>query len=130
MRRYWVWLIIGGLLLWMLIPRPSPTPQEPKRRETRAVLSPDNFVGRVRQVYALVQQNPELIDQIYCYCHCWKSFGHKSLLTCFVTTHGADCDICLYQAEMTVQLSEKGWSIPEIRGFFAERFGPIPAGWA
>jgi hypothetical protein len=59
--------------------------------EQRPVLNPQGFADpRVQFSYALAQQHPQVLDQLFCYCHCDKApFNHKSLLSCFATTHGA-----------------------------------------
>jgi hypothetical protein len=35
-------------------------------------------------------RHPDVLDQLYCYCHCDRPpFLHKSLLSCFTDRHGA-----------------------------------------
>jgi hypothetical protein len=61
-----------------------------KGGETRPVLDPSQFTGMVRAAYAAAKANPQVLDQVYCYCYCDDPpFNHKSLLSCFVETHGA-----------------------------------------
>jgi hypothetical protein len=62
-----------------------------KGGERRPVLNPQGFADpRVQYSYALAQQHPQVLDQLFCYCHCDKApFHHKSLLSCFATTHAA-----------------------------------------
>lgn len=58
--------------------------------ETRPVLDPSQFTGMVRAAYAAARAYPQVLDQVYCYCYCDDPpFNHKSLLSCFVETHGA-----------------------------------------
>ncbi|RMG02012.1 MAG: hypothetical protein D6726_08405 [Nitrospirae bacterium] len=58
--------------------------------ETRPVLDPSQFTGMVRAAYAAAKAYPQVLDQVYCYCYCDDPpFNHKSLLSCFVETHGA-----------------------------------------
>lgn len=59
--------------------------------ERRPVLNPYRFSDpRVQFTYAAAQKHPQVLDKLYCYCHCSRApFNHKSLLSCFATTHGA-----------------------------------------
>lgn len=52
-------------------------------------LSPDQFSERyVALAYRAAARIPGVLAQQPCYCHCDK-FGHRSLLDCFTTKHGA-----------------------------------------
>ncbi|RMG70902.1 MAG: hypothetical protein D6710_06665 [Nitrospirae bacterium] len=58
--------------------------------ETRPVLDPAQFSGMTRAAYAAAKRYPQVLDQVRCYCNCDEPpFYHKSLLSCFVETHGA-----------------------------------------
>lgn len=59
--------------------------------ERRPVLNPYRFPDpRVQLTYAAAQKHPQVLDKLYCYCHCSRDpFNHRSLLSCFATTHGA-----------------------------------------
>jgi hypothetical protein len=61
----------------------------PRKGETRPVLPPEMFRGAVRRAYQAARELPDLFDKLYCYCYCDRSFGHKSLLSCYATKHGA-----------------------------------------
>jgi Protein of unknown function with PCYCGC motif len=61
--------------------------------------------GRVKK--ALYQQP--------CYCHCDRSQGHGSLLDCFVSRHGAGCDICQKEDFYTYEQTRSGKTPGEIR---------------
>ena len=39
--------------------------------------------------YAAARGAPHMLDGVHCYCECAKHLGHRSLLTCFETDHGA-----------------------------------------
>ncbi len=61
-----------------------------KGGETRPVLNPAQFTGMTRAAYAAAARYPQVLDQVRCYCNCDEPpFYHKSLLSCFVETHGA-----------------------------------------
>ncbi len=58
--------------------------------EWRPVLDPLRFIGMVQEAYAGAKKNPDVFDQVYCYCACDEPpFNHKSLLSCFADRHGA-----------------------------------------
>jgi len=58
-------------------------------RETRPTLSPALFKGTVRAAYQIARDIPEVLDQLYCHCHCKENFNHISLLTCYVDNHAS-----------------------------------------
>jgi len=91
-------------------------------RETRPTLSPALFVGEVARAYNVAKENRELLDSIYCYCNCKKSFGHKSLLTCFVDRHAVNCNICTDQALYAHSLYQKKNDIAQVRVAVDKRF--------
>lgn len=59
------------------------------RRETRPTLDPALFVGKAALAHRVARDIPEVLDQLYCYCQCDKSVGHRSLLSCFTDGHAA-----------------------------------------
>ena len=58
-------------------------------RENRPVLPATLFSGIAAVAYRQAAEIPRVLDQLYCYCRCKENFGHKNLLTCFATRHGA-----------------------------------------
>ncbi|MFQ5464493.1 MAG: CYCXC family (seleno)protein [Thermodesulfobacteriota bacterium] len=90
--------------------------------ETRATLSPAYFGGSVAEAYRVAEEIPEVLDSLHCYCDCKRHSGHKSLLTCYVDTHAAYCDICMEEAFMAYDMHKKGADIPTIRKAVDERF--------
>lgn len=72
-----------------LAPQTSGTAEPYKLRETQPVLSAGLFSGAAAVAYQRAAEIPQVLDQLYCYCRCKENFGHKSLLTCFATRHGA-----------------------------------------
>jgi hypothetical protein len=69
----------------------------------------------VPEVYEMAAQIPEILDGIYCYCLCHDTFGHYSLLDCFMSDHAAECDVCLKEAIMAYQMNQQGQSLSQIR---------------
>jgi hypothetical protein len=46
------------------------------------------------RAYELAAKIPNVICQLPCYCYCDR-IGHSSLHTCFESTHGAHCGLCM-----------------------------------
>jgi hypothetical protein len=75
----------------------TPTPRIPAHfsnladaRPLPAVLDPKQFTDpSVIKAYTYAKEIPEVFSQQPCYCDCDNSDGHRSLLDCFATTHGA-----------------------------------------
>ena len=93
-----------------------------KGHETRMTLMPALFTGKVAQAYQIARQYRDLLDVIYCYCYCEKNLGHKSLLTCYVDRHAANCDICMDQAIYAASLYEKGNDMLQVRKAIDKKF--------
>jgi len=89
------------------------------------VLAPETFAGyeRIVRAYEAARAYPAVLDGLYCYCDCRHHFGHRSLLTCFQSEHGASCDICLDEAGMAAELHRQGRTLEEIRRAVDARFG-------
>jgi len=83
--------------------------------ETRETLSPVYFTGEVAMSYAVAKEIPEILDSLHCYCECKKNLGHKSLLTCYVTEHATNCDLCIDEALMASRLHKEGYDAVSIR---------------
>ena len=82
------------------------------------------FIGTARQAYTVAQQNPGLLAQLWCYCGCDRTSGHRSLLDCYRDYHGANCAICSGEALEANQLFNQGSPVDPIRHAFA-RASPI-----
>ncbi len=81
-----------------------------------ATLDPKQFPDALtRNVYALAAKVRPVLYQQPCYCYCDRHEGHKSLLDCFVGTHGSICDICQKEAVLSYQLTQKGKTPAQIR---------------
>jgi hypothetical protein len=81
-----------------------------------ATLDPKQFPDALnRNVYALAAKVKPVLYQQPCYCYCDRHSGHKSLLDCFASTHGTECDICQKEAVLSYQLTQKGKTPAQIR---------------
>ena len=64
--------------------------------------------------YELAAKIPTVLHQQPCYCFCDR-MGHNSLHSCFESTHGAKCDICLKELYYSYQQHQKGKTATQIR---------------
>lgn len=101
-------VLIVSVALGYLLSGPSETGPKALGGETRQTMSPTRFIGKTAAAYKAAREIPQVLDKIYCYCHCQENFGHKSLLTCFVDRHGSQCGICINEALMAYEMHEKG----------------------
>jgi Protein of unknown function with PCYCGC motif len=85
-------------------------------------LNPDLFQGEIQAAYLVAQQHPDLLAQLDCYCGCEQHEGHKNLLDCFRTNHGATCATCTGEAVTAGQLSENGTPVDQIREILHQRY--------
>jgi hypothetical protein len=57
------------------------------RRPRPATLSPALFSGKTARAYRIAKEAPELVEQMPCYCGCFKSHSHRNNLDCYVDRH-------------------------------------------
>lgn len=88
----------------------------------RLTLDPNLFVGDVKKAYEAAERDPALFAQLYCYCGCDKTDGHKNLLDCYRDTHGSHCAICSGEALEAEKLASQGMPIEKIREALRDRF--------
>ena len=81
-----------------------------------ATIDPKQFPDALsRNVYALAAKMKPVLFQQPCYCYCDRHAGHKSLLDCYSSTHGSECDICQKEAVFSYQQTQKGKTPEQIR---------------
>jgi hypothetical protein len=91
-----------------------------KSTKLPAILSADQLWGEDAQypyqthAYELAAKIPAVLYQQPCYCYCDR-IGHKSLHSCFETTHGAKCSICLKEAYYSYLMHQKGRTAAQVR---------------
>ena len=92
---------------------------------------------KVQQAYQFAIANPQIMQQIPCYCGCGK-IGHKSNYACYVSgvdaggkvnfdTHALGCSICVDITQDTMRLLKEGKSVPEIKAYVDQtyaKYGP------
>jgi len=92
------------------------------RSKNMAVLNPANFFGRAALGYKAAKQAPELCQKLFCYCGCDMTDAHNSLLDCFTSDHGADCQICQEEAIVGLHMQQEGKSLDKIQKAIDEAF--------
>ncbi|MBI1722944.1 MAG: hypothetical protein HYR48_03425 [Gemmatimonadetes bacterium] len=75
------------------------------------------------RAYTAAAQNAQVLDGIYCYCQCKENIGHRSLLTCFETEHGSQCDICMGEAMLAAQMKGDRATLDQIRQAIDQQYG-------
>lgn len=96
-------------------PVPAFHDQAPRGQLPRTI-SPTEFSDIVVQnAYILAARVKKILYQQPCYCHCDRSQGHKSLLDCFASKHGAGCGVCMREAVYSYEQSRQGKSAAQIR---------------
>lgn len=76
------------------------------------------FPYQVR-AYEMAAKIPSVLNQLPCYCYC-ERIGHKSLHTCFESTHGAHCAICMKEAVYAYQQTQLKKTPAQIRAAIIE----------
>ena len=68
-----------------------------------------------RNVYTMAAKIKPVLYQQPCYCYCDRHAGHRSLLDCYVSTHGTECDICQKELIFAYLQTQKGKTPAQIR---------------
>ena len=126
------WIVAGAAaivlaaVLFSARPAAGGTHPDPRPGITAARVLSDAAIPRTpgsAEAYAAARAAAGTLDGVYCHCDCSKHSGHRSLLTCFESEHGAYCDICMGEAMMAAELASRGTSLQEIRAAIDARFG-------
>jgi hypothetical protein len=116
-------LIVIALLAAMCFAQGDQVPAYNKGRVksgTAQILPKDQLWGEAFQypyqtrAYEVAAKIPDVINQMPCYCYC-ERIGHKSLHTCFETTHGAHCATCMKEVFYTYEQAKLKKRPAEIR---------------
>ena len=111
--------------------QPAPVPRVPAYQSSAQSLAtlaptmrPEVFEGNVRRAYQVALEIPQTLAQLPCYCHCDRSQGHKSLHSCFIDEHGANCGICMNEAFVAYRLEkQQRLNVQQIREQIIKDFG-------
>jgi hypothetical protein len=74
-----------------------------------------SYSPRIMQAYQAARAVPATLDGLYCYCQCNEHMGHRSLLICFHSQHGAGCDVCIDEAVQAHEMVQQGRTLADIR---------------
>jgi hypothetical protein len=135
-----VLLFLSIFVLSGLISACSPT----KSANVELVMAPlsempayvDNVAASVQQSYQFAVANPDILQEIPCYCGCGPA-GHTSNYSCYVSSvdgdtiifdnHAVGCSICVEITQDTMRLLTEGKSVEEIRTYVDQiysKYGP------
>ena len=126
------WMVAGAVAVALaaviIYTRPATGSIHPTPRPgiTAAKILPDFAIPRnpgAPEAYAAARRAAATLDGVYCHCDCSKHAGHRSLLTCFESDHGAFCDICMGEARLASDMAARGQSLMEIRAAIDRQFG-------
>lgn len=125
--RYATWLA-AAILLGCTSPEPareSTQAQAPVLQSAPAaadavrpnkVLDPAGFSDpQVRRAYEAAKKYAHVLESIYCYCRCKENIGHRALVECFESDHGAHCDVCMTEAVTVARMTEQGKTPQDIQ---------------
>ncbi|MGK5091552.1 CYCXC family (seleno)protein [Deltaproteobacteria bacterium TL4] len=99
-------------------------PSSYRLREKKPVLNPMQFQFEKQiAAYEAARKYPEVLDQLYCYCACDKSIGHKSLLSCFADNHASMCGVCMDEALLAQEMTLNGKPVNEIADAIDKTYG-------
>ncbi len=87
----------------------------------------------VHQAYQFASANPEILQQIPCYCGC-RAMGHTSNYSCYVQevdangvitfdNHALNCVTCVNITQDVMRLLRKGKSLQEIQTYIDNTYG-------
>lgn len=113
-RRFHFLALVNCVLL-LLQPVIASSETDKTANVQKPVLSPDRFPYPMRMGYESAQKHPEVIKKLFCYCGCDKAENHESLMDCYVSNHGAYCEICLEEAIKADDMCGKKRSVREIQ---------------
>ena len=126
------WAVAGAAAVALagvvFLTRPATGSSHPTPRPgiTADKILPDFAVPRnpgALDAYAAARRAPGTLDGVYCHCDCSKHAGHRSLLTCFESDHGAYCDVCMGEARLASDMAGRGQSLLDIRAAIDRQFG-------
>ena len=102
-------------------PVPAFNPNPPAKADNLPPILPKdqrwgaNFQNAYQtHAYELAEKIPAVLHQLPCYCYC-ERMGHKSLRTCYETTHGAHCGTCMKELYYAYQQTKLKKTPKEIR---------------
>jgi len=80
--------------------------------------------------YTYATKNPDVLEQIPCYCGCGGHSGHRFLRDCFIhddwtyDEHARYCDVCIGEALKVQNYLAQGKTLKEARALIDKEYGP------
>ena len=74
----------------------------------------DGMASHMVAHYEFARANPQIYEQIPCYCGCQSMLGHRNLEDCFVTpdgsweSHASGCQVCIDESRMLMRMMGRG----------------------
>ena len=101
-------------------PRPGITAEKVMTVEELDARGADD---RVKGIFEMVREMPEIADGIDCYCGCAVRPGYRSLLTCYYADGMATgCPICQGEAQLAHRRWKDGQDLERIRRAIDARY--------
>lgn len=93
----------------------------------------DDKSEQMRTIYQATGHATDILKWMPCYCGCGESAGHESNLNCFIDEvredgsvvwddHGTRCDVCLEIAVTSINMTQEGKSLKEIRDYIDKNY--------
>ncbi len=89
----------------------------------------DGLPSTVVEHYHVARANPDVYQQVPCFCGCSNMLGHRNLEECFVTSDGAweshasGCQVCVNESQMVMQMMSRGMGPQMMRERIIAAFG-------
>jgi len=100
---------------------PAHNPGPPKKGEKLPPILPDEQLWGAnfqypyqKRSYQIARKISSVLHQQPCYCYCDR-IGHRSLRSCFESTHAAQCPACMKEAFYAYRETQKGKTAAQIR---------------
>lgn len=103
----------------------SPDVAKKRAELAKRVMDPEQYNGSPGTTYAAyvaAKQLPDVCAQLFCYCGCDLTDGHKNVLDCFSCDHAVDCEICKKSAIQALLMDKQGKTVGEIQNWVDDQF--------
>lgn len=125
-------LTVAVLLFGAVALLAARTPRD-SSSEAIAGFDPEMAPASIAEHYRSAAANPDVYQQIPCYCGCEDFLAHRHLYDCFVRAdgegweaHASGCGICIAESQTARPLIADGQPPAAIRDAVVERYGSTP----
>ena len=118
---------VAAVFVLSVNPASAVHPEPRSMEHTGHVVAAERYASApgIEQAYRAAAEIPDVLDGIYCYCLCAEHSGHYSLLDCFASDHAAACDVCLSEAAIAHQGTQKAMTLRQVREAIDELYGAV-----